>query len=56
MLFIQGVGKSLGAQQALEDINFEIQQGQIRGIIGPNGSRLGALQPVAQPLRRPLYD
>jgi branched-chain amino acid transport system ATP-binding protein len=38
MLSIRGVSKSFGALQALKDVSFEVQQGQIHGVIGPNGS------------------
>ena len=38
MLSIRGVSKSFGALQALKDVTFEIEKGQIHGVIGPNGS------------------
>lgn len=38
MLSIRGVSKSFGALQALKDVSFEIEKGQIHGVIGPNGS------------------
>ena len=38
MLSIRGVSKSFGALQALKDVSFEVEQGQIHGVIGPNGS------------------
>jgi branched-chain amino acid transport system ATP-binding protein len=38
MLSIRGVSKSFGALQALKDISFDVEQGQIHGVIGPNGS------------------
>jgi len=38
MLSIRGVSKSFGALQALSDVSFQVSQGQIHGIIGPNGS------------------
>jgi branched-chain amino acid transport system ATP-binding protein len=38
MLSIRGVSKSFGALQALKDVSFDIEQGQIHGVIGPNGS------------------
>jgi branched-chain amino acid transport system ATP-binding protein len=38
MLSIRGISKSFGALQALKDVSFEVQQGQIHGVIGPNGS------------------
>jgi len=38
MLSIRGVSKSFGALQALKDVSFEVEKGQIHGVIGPNGS------------------
>jgi branched-chain amino acid transport system ATP-binding protein len=38
MLSVRGVSKSFGALQALKDVSFEVEQGQIHGVIGPNGS------------------
>jgi branched-chain amino acid transport system ATP-binding protein len=38
MLSIQSISKSFGALQALKEVSFEVQKGQIHGIIGPNGS------------------
>ena len=37
-LSLQAVGKSFGGLQALEDVSFEVNQGEIVGLIGPNGS------------------
>ncbi len=38
MLSIRGVSKSFGALQALKDVSFDVEPGQIHGVIGPNGS------------------
>lgn len=38
MLSIKGVCKSFGALQALKDVSFRVEKGQIHGVIGPNGS------------------
>ena len=32
------MSKSFGALQALKDVTFEVEKGQIHGVIGPNGS------------------
>ena len=38
MLSIKGLSKSFGALKALQDISFQVGQGQVHGIIGPNGA------------------
>ena len=38
ILSINNVSKSFGAIQALDNVSFDIDEGQIHGIIGPNGS------------------
>ncbi|MCD6122664.1 MAG: ABC transporter ATP-binding protein [Spirochaetales bacterium] len=38
MLSIKNISKSFGAIQALDNVSFYINEGQIHGIIGPNGS------------------
>lgn len=38
MLSIKGVSKHFGGLKALKDVSFDIEDGQIHGIIGPNGS------------------
>lgn len=38
MLRMEGVSKSFGGLQALKEVSFTIEEGQIHGIIGPNGS------------------
>jgi branched-chain amino acid transport system ATP-binding protein len=38
MLSIRGVSKHFGGLKALKDVSFNIEDGRIHGIIGPNGS------------------
>ncbi len=35
---IQGLSKSYGVQRAVDDISFEVRQGEILGFLGPNGA------------------
>ena len=38
ILDIQGVSKAFGGIQALFNVSFKLNRGEILGIIGPNGS------------------
>ena len=38
LLHIQGVGKRFGGLQALDQVSFEVQAGQIVGVMGANGA------------------
>jgi branched-chain amino acid transport system ATP-binding protein len=59
MLSVAGVTKRFGGFTALSDVSFEVQEGEILGLIGPNGSGKttcfncisGALAPTAGSIR-----
>jgi branched-chain amino acid transport system ATP-binding protein len=38
LLKVSGLSKAYGAIRAVEDVSFEVQPGEIFGVIGPNGS------------------
>ena len=37
-LVVEGLSKSFGGLKAVHNVNFEVEQGEILGLIGPNGS------------------
>ena len=39
MIEVQNITKNYGPFQALKDISFQVDKGQIVGFLGPNGSR-----------------
>jgi branched-chain amino acid transport system ATP-binding protein len=59
VLEVRGLTKSFGGIQAVDDVSFEVHQGEILGLIGPNGSGkstlfnciLGQLRPTAGDIR-----
>ncbi len=38
ILSVKGISKTFGGLKALSDVSFDVYQGEIYGIIGPNGS------------------
>ena len=46
ILKLEHVTKTFGGIQALDDVSFDIAEGEIFGIIGPNGS--GQAEPFLQ--------
>ncbi|MEG3581637.1 MAG: ATP-binding cassette domain-containing protein, partial [Chloroflexota bacterium] len=38
MLKIKSISKHFGGVKALNDLNLEVEEGEIFGVIGPNGS------------------
>jgi branched-chain amino acid transport system ATP-binding protein len=38
LLNVQGIGRSFGGLKAVNDVSFEVLQGEILGVIGPNGA------------------
>lgn len=41
LLEVKNLGISFGGLRAVDDFNLEIEQGQLYGLIGPNGAEIG---------------
>lgn len=53
MLDVRGVSVSFGGIRALDQVAFEVGEGQVCGVIGPNGAGKTTLFDVLSGLRRP---
>jgi branched-chain amino acid transport system ATP-binding protein len=53
VLVIEGVSVAFGGVRALEEVSFEVPEGQVCGVIGPNGAGKTTLFDVVSGLRRP---
>jgi ABC-type branched-subunit amino acid transport system ATPase component len=53
ILSVRGVGKAFGGLRALTDVNLEVEQGSIAGLIGPNGSGKSTLFDIITRYQRP---
>ena len=51
MLEVQGLGKSFGSVQALAEVSFQVGQGEVFGLIGPDGAGKTTLFRVLPPRR-----
>ncbi len=50
---VDGIGKTYGAQVAVDDVSFEVVSGEIFGLIGPNGAGKTTTMECVEGLRSP---
>jgi ABC-2 type transport system ATP-binding protein len=50
---VSGVGKTYGATVAVDEVSFEVNEGEIFGLIGPNGAGKTTTMECIEGLRRP---
>ncbi|NBP27784.1 MAG: ATP-binding cassette domain-containing protein, partial [Betaproteobacteria bacterium] len=59
ILEVRGISLSFGGVQALSEISFDVQRGEIRSIIGPNGagksSMLNCINGAYKPQKGEIY-
>lgn len=53
IISVEHLSKRYGKQLALKDVSFEIQKGQVWGVVGPNGSGKTTLFSILLGLRKP---
>ena len=52
---LKKISLSFGKRQILDDINFEVNQGQILGLLGPNGVGKSTIFNIITGLIKPAY-
>ena len=50
---VSGIRKTYGSTVAVDDVSFEVQEGEIFGLIGPNGAGKTTTMECVEGLRRP---
>jgi ABC-2 type transport system ATP-binding protein len=53
IVLVEGLHKSYGATTAVEDVSFEVRQGEIFGMVGPNGAGKTTTIECLEGLRKP---
>ena len=50
---LEGIGLAFGGLTALDDVSFDIREGEIRALIGPNGAGKSSMLNVISGFYRP---
>ena len=53
VIAVAGVGKAYGRTVAVDDVSFEVHDGEIFGLIGPNGAGKTTTMECVEGIRRP---
>ena len=53
VIHVSGIGKTYSQTVALDDVSFDVQQGEIFGLIGPNGAGKTTTMECVEGLRTP---